>query len=105
MSIITNIVIGALIGVLLGSVNNYLLYIVVQKSLTIDKDDPKRMQKARLILYLSLFARMLSIVIVFFLVFKLLGQTILLASCAGLAIVTLVSPYKKYYRQQGQKKQ
>ena len=104
MSVIALVVIGVLMGALLGAGNNYLLFLVVQKSMAIDKADPKRINKARILLYMSLFVRMFFIVLVFFIINKLLGKEILLSACGGLAVITLISPYKKFYKQgQGKK--
>jgi hypothetical protein len=91
------IVAGALIGLLLGGVNNILLLFTVKKTLTLEPNKGKRLAVfAGLTRYFLLFCELVAVIV-------FLGKGYFFAAAAGLAAVTLLTPIGRYYKNQNRK--
>lgn len=87
-----NIVLGIIIGTVIGVLNSYLLYLTVRKSLELEKS------KSRNFAIISYLLRFLVLTGILILVIKLFGKTTFICVAVSLAIVTLISPFKLFFK-------
>ncbi|MFH1824759.1 MAG: ATP synthase subunit I [Candidatus Firestonebacteria bacterium] len=87
-----SIILGIVIGVLTGIINSYLLYLTVKKSLILEKN------KGRKFAIIGYLIRFIILTCVLILVVKLLGRTTFIATAVSLIVVTLISPFRLFFK-------
>ena len=93
MEVMVPFVIGAVIGVFVGSVNNFFFAWAADKAIASGNAG-----KGRKILFFSMFVRMLGIVAAVYLTVVISGRNlnVIYSMLGGLGLLTLFSPYKRY---------